>query len=239
MYRSNRVFVQQLQVGAQGFQVRYLQRLLNKAGANPPLREDGVFGPRTNDAVVRFRSSQGAVLPTGRATPPLWNDLGVRVEIEHPIIGMGQPTNMSCWSVAMTMMLGTMMSVGAGAATLGATGGLQTTPENVATFARQHGLRIVSQMQSIAVSQLIALLHRGPLLAIGAGGIGTNRWAHASVISGIYSDLQPDASGTMIRIHDPWPPGSPGRVYGVFYSGGSQDVPCVSYNLFGAYLVGR
>ena len=109
-------------------------------GANPPLREDGAFGPRTNDAVIRFRSSQGAVLPTGRATAPLWNDLGVRVEIEHPIIGMGQPTNMSCWSVAMTMMLGTMMSVGAGAATLGASGGLQTTPENVATFARQHGL---------------------------------------------------------------------------------------------------
>ncbi len=227
--------MQELRQGAHGFQVQYLQRLLNRAGANPHVREDGVFGPRTHAGVVAFQTARRLLPANGFASRAVLNALGFRLEIEHPVRSMGQPTGMTCWSAAMTMMRGTNMSIGPGGARLAADGGLQTTRENIGTFARQNALRIVSEMQSIPVPQFIELLRRGPLMAIGAGA----GWAHASVISGIYSDGNPDASGTMIRIHDPWPPGSPGRVYGVFYSGGRQVVPGATYNLFGAYLLGN
>jgi len=128
--------------------------------------------------------------------------------------------------------------VGPGAATLGSDGGLETTEANIAVFARQNGLRVISSMVSISVAQMTAFLRASPVLAIGAGGSGANSWAHASVISAIYSDSAPDASGTMLRINDPWPPGV-GRTYGVFYTGGQQRVPGSDYNLFAAYLLGR
>ncbi len=39
--------------------MRSIQRTLNAAGANPPLAEDGVFGPRTDAAVRSFQRKQG------------------------------------------------------------------------------------------------------------------------------------------------------------------------------------
>lgn len=41
---------------------------------------------------------------------------------------------------------------------------------------------------------------------------------HAVVLCAMWSDGAEDGSGTMIRIHDPWPP-NVGAVYGRFYRG--------------------
>lgn len=41
-------------------------------------------------------------------------------------------------------------------------------------------------------------------------------WLHAIVLSALWSDGAGDGSGTMIRIHDPWPP-NVGSIYGRFY----------------------
>ena len=43
--------------GHSGQDVRSLQRMLNEAGARPPLDEDGLFGPKTQAAVRRFQRS--------------------------------------------------------------------------------------------------------------------------------------------------------------------------------------
>jgi peptidoglycan hydrolase-like protein with peptidoglycan-binding domain len=43
--------------GESGEGVRQLQQLLNRAGIQPPLEEDGRFGPRTEDALRRFQEA--------------------------------------------------------------------------------------------------------------------------------------------------------------------------------------
>ncbi|MBK6683032.1 MAG: peptidoglycan-binding protein [Deltaproteobacteria bacterium] len=66
--------------GQSGEGVRELQRLLNQAGAQPPLVEDGLFGPKTEAALrsssggaqldaatlLRLRGSNGAIDPNDR-----------------------------------------------------------------------------------------------------------------------------------------------------------------------------
>lgn len=52
--------------GHSGQGVQDLQRILNQMGANPPLAEDGLFGPKTEAALVAFQTSAGAPNPNGR-----------------------------------------------------------------------------------------------------------------------------------------------------------------------------
>ncbi len=63
-----------------------------------------------------------------------------------------------------------------------------------------------------------SLLRRGPAWAVGGGNSPSGNWLHAIVLSAFWSDGGEDASGTMIRIHDPWPPNI-GSIYGRFYRG--------------------
>ena len=48
-----------IQRGQEGQSVRDLQRQLNAGGAQPPLSEDGQFGPKTEAAVRRFQANAG------------------------------------------------------------------------------------------------------------------------------------------------------------------------------------
>ncbi|MFO7698723.1 MAG: peptidoglycan-binding protein [Anaerolineae bacterium] len=48
-----------LRQGSTGPEVEELQRLLNQAGAEPPLEVDGIFGPATHAAVIDFQRSHG------------------------------------------------------------------------------------------------------------------------------------------------------------------------------------
>ena len=120
-----------------------------------------------------------------------------------------QPTGMTCWSAAATMILGNM-SVGPGHAHTAPNGGLRPNLENIETFLRGLGWDLVAQMSAPPASMLIPHLMRRPLWLGFEGGT----FKHAVVASAVYSDGEDD--GTVFRIHDPWPPGR-GTIYGTTY----------------------
>lgn len=64
--------------------VATLQDLLNEVGSRPPLRVDGLFGPRTRQAVETFQAQQGLPV-TGRVDPETWTRL-VSGETREPVI---------------------------------------------------------------------------------------------------------------------------------------------------------
>jgi len=205
-----------LRQGSAGDQVKFLQRLLNKRRiVTPSLKEDGVFGPKTKDTLTAFQSQQ-RIASDGVAGSTTWQRLGVRYEIVHPVRLFPQPTNMTCWSASATMILGNM-SVGPGGALLTPSGGLTPSPANIEEFAR--GLRWrMYYPQSWSVPGLASLLQRKPVWAVGGGSSPTGSWLHAIVLSGLWSDGAEDGTGTLLRVHDPWPPGV-GAVYSRFYRG--------------------
>jgi hypothetical protein len=205
-----------LHQGSTDHQVKFLQRLLNKRRiVTPPLKEDGVFGPKTKDAVTTFQSQQ-RLATDGVVGAMTWQRLGVRYDIAHPVRLFPQPTNMTCWSASATMILGNM-SVGPGGALLAQSGGLTPTPANIEEFGRGLGWRM-HYPQTWSVAGLASLLQRKPAWAVGGGSSPTGNWLHAIVLSALWSDGAEDASGTLLRIHDPWPPGR-GAVYSRFYRG--------------------
>jgi hypothetical protein len=204
-----------VQMGSRSAAVRLLQRLLNKKGASPRLDEDGVFGPVTRGSLIAFQRSQ-RIAPDGIAGPNTWSRLGLTIDITHPVTLFGQPTNMTCWSAAATMIVGNM-SVGPGGATLGPSGGMNPDPQNIQAFANSMGWQM-HHPQSWTVQGLAGLMRHKPVWAVGGGSSPGGGWLHAIVLSGLWSDGAADGSGTVLRIHDPWPPGS-GSVYGRFYRG--------------------
>jgi Papain-like cysteine protease AvrRpt2 len=135
---------------------------------------------------------------------------GSLTERLHPVMRFGQPTGMSCWSAAATSILGNQ-SVGPGRATLLPSGGLSMTDlPNMETFITGLGWRIVNRQTRPPLASFLPVLQRKPLWVAFQG----YNFAHAVVFSGVYSDGASDNSGLVIRIHDPWPPGSHGEIYG-------------------------
>ena len=194
--------------GSRSPEVKLAQRLVNlKIRPNPRLREDSIFGPKTEAAVKQFQASRRLVVDgiVGRNT---WRSLGVTIDVSHRVILYGQPTNMTCWSAAATMLLGTNMSVASGSATTGPQGGLHSSFSNVKAFADSHGLRMHAP-QSWSTPGLANLMRRGPIWVAGWVPSG-----HAVVYGGIHGDGTAD--GTLLVIYDPWPPGR-GTVRGELY----------------------
>ena len=132
-----------------------------------------------------------------------------RVSIHYHIKLYGQPTNMTCWSAATTMLLGTNMSIGSGTAKTGKGGGLKPDYQKVTDFAKSHNLRVYP-MQSHSVEGLISIMQSGPVAMFGALPS-----LHAVVIGGITSDGS-TLKGTELTIYDPWPPRQ-GKIYKMTY----------------------
>jgi hypothetical protein len=219
-----------LRRGSRGIQVEFLQGLLNKAATRDraggtPLSIDGIFGRLTDAALRAFQARHRPLVVDGAAGRQTWPALGLRTEAEHARIHLfGQPTGTSCWSAAATMILGNQC-VGQGGAALGPGGGLQGAMQNHEAFARSLGWQMLNHTPG--VQELVTLVRRTPVW-IRAGG---SHWAHAVVLSGVYSDGDSSGDGTLFRIHDPWPVGA-GRLYGsfanpitMFDSGGVNRVP--------------
>src|SRR5262249_17439018 len=120
--------VEILHQGSRAIPVKLLQRLLNKKGAAPRLAEDGIFGPRPRAAVVAFQS-RARIGQDGVAGPATWSNLGLKIDLTHPVRQFGQPTKMTCWSAAATMIVGNM-SVGPGKAAIDPSGGMLPNPDN-------------------------------------------------------------------------------------------------------------
>lgn len=128
--------------------------------------------------------------------------------IQHQITLYGQPTNMSCWSAATTMLLGNRFSAGPGLAALGPAGGLNSDVKNIQTFAQGYHLHLYYP-QSWTAAGLVEVVRRGPVVLMGPIPSG-----HAVVIAGIRGDGT--EVGTELTIYDPWPPNL-GRIYTVNY----------------------
>lgn len=228
-----------ISAGSRGAFVKLLQRLLNRAGASPQLRDDGDWGPRTDSAFMR---AVGATSVNGLQTNgAIWRNLGLTTIHDHPVQLYGQPTGMTCWSASMTMMTGTNRSAGAGGAALATNGGLRPDDANVAAFAAAYNKRILSSHQSISVAGLIEILRRGPALICGWGpdivrGDGTRgpSFGHASVLSGVWSTGDADGRTTVFRVHDPWPPNR-GEIWYDFYT--SRPGVSAGYARFGDVII--
>jgi hypothetical protein len=143
------------------------------------------------------------------------------VEYEHRVQLFGQPTNMTCWSAAATMITGNIVSIGPGSAKTGGSGGLQPDLENIETFLGGLNWKLLNNMSAPPTSHFVAGLSRGPLWIAFEGGT----FKHAVVASAIWSDSADDR--TVMRIHDPWPPGA-GTIYGSTYVGRRMQVKSVS-----------
>ncbi len=195
--------------GMNGFEVGYMQYLLNKAriqdgvGGNA-IFDSGIFDQATENAVRAFQQRRRIVVD-GIVGPQTWHTLGLRTEREHGITLFGQPTGTSCWSAAATMILGNQ-SAGPGRARLAPTGEIYTSVENIREFARSYGWQALNHTPGIL--EMVHLVQRTPVW-ITASGDG---WGHAVVLSGVYSDGDIRGNGTFFRIHDPWPPRR-GKIY--------------------------
>ncbi|MEM7024181.1 MAG: papain-like cysteine protease family protein [Pseudomonadota bacterium] len=188
--------------------MKLIQRLLNLR-LRPPtrLREDAIYGAKTDQVVRQFQEAR-TLRVDGIVGPNTWRALGSKIDASHRVTLFAQWTNMSCWSAAATMLFGNR-SVGPGSATLGPSGGLRPSAQNVQQFANSHGLHM-HYPQSWTVAGLVKLLrHSGPLWVAGWVPSG-----HAVVYAGIFGDGTPD--GTMLLIYDPWPPGV-GNIRGELY----------------------
>ena len=201
--------------GNRAAQVKLLQRLLNLDHGSKVLVEDGIFGPKTYQQVQALQKKKKLV-PDGIVGPKTWGALNVTVDINHRITLYAQPTNMTCWSAAATMMTGINMSYGSGNATTGSSGGLNSSYNNVEAFARSHGF-VMHPPMSWSIQGLVSLLRQGPLWVAGRQPLGApsgTQSGHAVVVGAIWGNNTPE--GTMLYIYDPWPP-LVGSKYGVFY----------------------
>ena len=64
------------------------------------------------------------------------------VHVRHNVKLFGQPTGMTCWSAATTMLFGNVSSAGPGKANVGPTGGLKSDLQNIYPFAKGYGLTV-------------------------------------------------------------------------------------------------
>ncbi len=195
--------------GYKGPEALFLQRLLNKRAGQSRVVEDGDFGPRTHAAVVAFQQANGIAPANGVVSAAVWQRLGAAIEQEHRVTLFGQPTNMTCWSAAATMVVGNM-SIDHGPARVGQGGGLEPPLENIETFVRSLGWSVLNNQSAPPAQVLIQGMTRSPLWVAFEGGT----FKHAVVVSGIWSDRTNE--GTVLRIHDPWPPNR-GTLYSTSY----------------------
>jgi len=71
-------------VGSTGDSVRIIQQRLNALGQTPPLVPDGIFGPRTEAAVIAFQRRFG-LTPDGIVGPITWAELMRRSVTSPPV----------------------------------------------------------------------------------------------------------------------------------------------------------
>jgi peptidoglycan hydrolase-like protein with peptidoglycan-binding domain len=211
--------MQTLRIGSHGHEVTFLQRLLNRDGANPYLTEDGVFGPRTQAALIAFQRGHSIPQANGVAESTTWQCFAPITERMHNIVGYSQPTDMTCWSAAATMMTGTNQSISRGSAITEADGSLRMRIANIETFLNGLGWRLINNTSQPPISQVIQAVQRGPLWVAFQGRAA----AHAVVLSGVLHCAAANSTDTVFRVHDPWPPNARRTsVYGTTYHGGSM-----------------
>lgn len=206
--------MQVLRRGSRGSQVKLLQRLLNLRRPTHRLLEDGSFGAETDRALRDFQARRYLV-QEGAVRLPTWRALGLCIEVEHQVVLFPQPSRMTCWAAAATMLFGDR-SVDPGHVVLTEHGGLFTSDANVEAFAHAAGL-VYNPPASRTVQAFAALARNGPLWVSGIQPLGEPtaiQHNHVVVVGAMWGDGSP--KGTMLLIYDPWPV-EIGNIYDVFY----------------------
>src|ERR1700752_1192530 len=115
-------------------------------------------------------------------------------DIHHTVVLFPQPTEMTCWSAATTMLFGSKFSAGPASAQTAENDGIYAREGNIQTFAKDWGLHVYWP-QSWTVQGLVEVLRRGPVAIVGRLPKG-----HVAVIAGIRGDGTPN--GTELTIYD-------------------------------------
>jgi hypothetical protein len=148
--------------------------------------------------------------------------LNEAISLQYPIKLYAQPTEMTCWSAATTMLFGSNFSAGPGKASLAPNGGLNSNASNIQMFALSYNLQLYYP-QCWTIEGLTDLLRRGPIALM-----GPIPSLHAIVIGGIQGDGTD--GGTQLTIYDPWPP-NVGRVYNITYKSLMNHFPMATMYL--------
>lgn len=211
--------------------VKIIQEMLNKAhlnwgGPNPKLVVDGICGPKTKGAIMVFQQAQlgtiffpdGRVDANGRTLARLnhiWGSSETpggerRVSVE-PLDHVRQPTNMTCWAAAGTMLRAAkdqkcyeietvMRFADAGDPGYGYLAKFQTNqglpPADTGRYTRSLGLSVGPPMCFPVDSWVAMMRNRGAI-----GVVGLTPFLHIRVISEIYGDGT--VFGTYFKVHDP------------------------------------
>ena len=231
-----------LHLGNRGPAVTRLQHLLNaKLHPSPHLPVDGHFNPPTRTAVERFQEAHW-LSKDGIVGPCVWSALEGRDKyvILHRVTLVPQWTTATCWSAALSMLLGGGPAcMSPGTATADPTDGLYndsdlSRPENTRKFADSYGLTLLHAASWTAEGLAGLLRAHGPLMmnllwnAPGyLAGVGSS--GHMLIIAGIRGDGTED--GSTIRIYDPWPVGK-GSIYSLSYGPFMRKLPTSTYQLY-------
>jgi hypothetical protein len=237
--------MRRLEIGTRGAEVRFLQRMLNLRLDNAEVREDGTYSPQTHLAFLRWQESQeeGKAGRPGVVDEEAFRALGMKSSVLQWFEPFEREAGTSCWTAGLMMLLRQRHErrLGEERNRMGMIWRLGETERNIQVFAGQHRLNILSRGEKgagVERMQWLEWLRKEPLLAIGVAELGSNRWAHCCLIEGFYSDENMDASGTVLRIHDPSLAKNE-RNYGAALSGSGVGMPHRRFDWDGVYLLGR
>jgi hypothetical protein len=215
--------MQVLRRGSSGLQVKFLQRLLNKAESQAgisgtTLAEDGGFGTFTENALHKFQLRTPWLAADKTVGPQTWKALGLQKAVEHNWVRMVPQTPVkagTCWSAAASMIKGPLSVGSQGVPT--DDDGMSADPDSLRTFAQGLGWDYLEYTPTL--NTLINLVSRTPIwLAVAfkySGRFAPDAWGHVVVPSAVYTDGDPSGDGTLFRMHDPYPRGK-GRIFGTF-----------------------
>ena len=213
-----------LKRGNTGPEVGLLRRLLNKkVKPSPNLPEANVFGAHYNGAMARidfgphmdaavkaFQHSVG-LKEDGIVTPVVWRALGLKIDISQPVNPASQPTSDTCYAGAATMVLGPSGSASFSPGP--APPGTALDDHWASAFAKQFSWKL-EYGATYYPSTLANFLSAGSFWFAGNLPFPAGLSYHAVVVGSMWGDGDPDGSGTMLLIYDPWPV-NVGDIYGV------------------------
>lgn len=212
----------------QGPEVYFLQRLVNKAnkteaGRPGGLKEDGVFGTRTEQAVRAFQAMKRMpqLRIDGVAGPRTMTALGQNVDIDHNLTLIAQQTNWNCWQAAASMVserTARKVSVATSPTHMGyylssGANGLEADNQ----LALELGWRKLDHSPSL--TELTTILRRTPIQV--SGILTAINGAHAVAFGGMWSDGTPE--GTVIKVYNPSPIGT-GLIHHLFFTSMSSPI---------------
>jgi hypothetical protein len=230
-----------LRIGSRGPTVTDVQNLLNqRLRPSPNLTPDGIYGPKTRQAVISMQRNNWLVVD-GEVGPCTWAVLRQTesTNILHRVMLVPQIDPTACWLAATSMLLRqSIPRSSVPQALLLPNGSLRNdsdliNPINTQAYAQHFNLKLYYP-QSWSATGLANVIRRGPVathilwnLSGYAPGVGSS--GHFAVIAGIRGD--DTAAGTTLRIYDPWPPGQ-GTIRSFGYHKLMNNVPGLTYQLF-------